>query len=261
MFDSIGCDVEVFGFDPKIKKHKSLCGLIGGTKEKPKQLTGLPKGFCVQEDNVSLEWNIPPSSSLNEWKSYVTTIMQKSRDILKNQNLIMSNKSSVSFDKNELLHPNALVFGCEPDYDAWKKLENSKPICDNPALRTAGGHIHVGTDLNMLDGIKAMDLYLGVPSVLLDDSPEATERRKLYGKAGAMRPKPYGFEYRVLSNFWVFKEELIEWVYKSTKEAINTHPKFSIAMSKKIQDCINKGDKDAAKSIIEHYGLTLPVIS
>ncbi len=36
-----------------------------------------------------------------------------------------------------------------------------------------------------------------------------TERRGMYGKAGAFRPKPYGVEYRTLSNAWLSNDERI----------------------------------------------------
>jgi hypothetical protein len=42
----------------------------------------------------------------------------------------------------------------------------------------------------------------------------------MYGAAGAFRPKPYGVEYRVLSNAWLQSEELMAWVYRTTTKAI-----------------------------------------
>jgi len=58
-----------------------------------------------------------------------------------------------------------------------------------------------------------MDLYLGVPSVLMD---KGELRKQLYGKAGAYRMKPYGVEYRTLSNFWIFSDTTIGWVWDNT---------------------------------------------
>jgi hypothetical protein len=45
-------------------------------------------------------------------------------------------------------------------------------------------------------------------------------RRQLYGKAGAFRPKPYGMEYRVLSNRWLDSEPLMRWVYNTLQTAM-----------------------------------------
>src|SRR3546814_7881426 len=38
----------------------------------------------------------------------------------------------------------------------------------------------------------------------------------MYGAAGAFRTKPYGVEYRVLSNAWLKDSNLMSWVYKNT---------------------------------------------
>lgn len=255
MLNHIGADVEVFAVD-KQGEFKSLCGLIGGTKEKPMQLGHLPKGFCVQEDNVSLEFNIPPCSNKTSFVNSITCMVQNSAAILANNNFEISKKSSAQFSKLELMHPNAIVFGCEPDYDAWKMIENKKPHCDDESLRTAGGHIHVDTSRNMVEVVRNMDAFLGVPSVILDNSEESIRRRKLYGKAGAMRPKPYGLEYRTLSNFWIFDEALVRWVFDNTKKAVLSKIKFSKADGKAIQNCINTGDVNAAKHICEHFGIT-----
>lgn len=255
---TIGADVEVFAKDVN-GNHKALCGLIGGTKEKPKQIDVFGHGYCVQEDNVSLEFNIPAVDNKLSFKRCIQKMVDYSESVIKQQGFELSKVSSASFNKMELVHPNALVFGCEPDYDAWKQVENKKPRSNDETLRTCGGHVHVGTDKNMVELIKNLDLYLGVPSVLLDDSPESIRRRELYGKAGAMRPKPYGAEYRVLSNFWIFKPELIGWVYDGVASAIKHKAKFTKQQALEIQNCINTGDKDAAKAIIGTYGITLPV--
>lgn len=255
MFNQIGADVEIFAEDGK-GNFKSLCGLIGGTKEEPKQLIDSPLGFCVQEDNVSLEFNIPPCNNKDSFVASILHMVKKSSDILQKQGFVISKKSSGQFSKLELLHPNALIFGCEPDYDAWKMIENKKPICDDESLRTAGGHIHVDTNRNMVEVVRNMDLFLGVPSVILDNSEESIRRRKLYGKAGAMRPKPYGLEYRTLSNFWIFDDNLVKWAFAGTRKAVLSNVKISKAMGKEIQNCINTGDVNAARHICGHFGVT-----
>lgn len=255
-FISIGADVELFAMD-KVGHHVALCGLIGGTKDKPKQLEHLPDGFTVQEDNVALEFNIPPSFSSKNFTRFIDKMVQETKGIINKLGLDISKNSSATFDLAQLMHPNALVFGCEPDYNAWTKRENKKPISKNKQLRTAGGHIHVGTNSNMIDVVKLMDLYLGVPSIVLDTSPGSEERRELYGKMGAMRPKPYGLEYRVLSNFWVFDKNLINWVFKQTRLACisNIDPTKYRQQIKKI---INTSDKDGAMNLISELGVAMP---
>lgn len=69
--------------------------------------------------------------------------------------------------------------------------------------------------------IPLLDLYIGIPSVLLDDSKQQVERRKVYGRAGEFRLTPYGIEYRVLSNFWAFNTILISYFYGLSRMAVN----------------------------------------
>ena len=260
---TIGSDVEVFARD-KTGKAIALCGLIGGSKQEPRQLQDLPKGFMVQEDNVSLEYNIPIAQSQHDFVTYIGIMCNRVSEILQGMNLNMSKEAAISFDTDQLQHPQAKVFGCEPDYNAWTKMENRKPTATDQNLRTAGGHIHVGTgEVDMILGIRAMDLFLGVPSVILDSSPASVKRRELYGKAGAMRPKPYGFEYRVLSNYWMFDPILVSWVYSNTIAAMSWARKgngndLPFAKAAVIQECINTGNVDLAKQILAEYKVLMP---
>lgn len=256
---SLGCDPELF-----VKSavgHKAICGLIGGTKEEPIPFDKLGYGYFLQEDNVALEFNIPPATSKKDFSTSLKYMIREIEVKLKNKHgLSISPECAVFFDEKELLHPNALVFGCEPDYDAWKKVENKKPTCPYPNLRTAGGHIHVGTNVvDMVQGVQNMDLYLGVPSIVLDNSPNSILRRELYGKAGSMRPTPWGWEYRVLSNFWIFDSALTDWVWDATRQACMSKHKFTKKEAETIQNCINSGDKSLALELIDHYHLKMPI--
>ena len=258
-FHTIGTDTEVFAVDED-GEHVALCGLIGGTKENPMQIEGLPPGFAFQEDNVSLEWNIPPAQTLTEFQSSIKTINREVYHTLRHLGLKISTEVGVSFSKHQLTHPKALEFGCEPDYNAWKMIENERPQAKDASLRTAGGHIHVGTDMEMVQGVQLMDLYLGIPSVILDNNEPSKKRRELYGKAGAMRPKPYGFEYRVLSNFWVFNPQYVDWVFNTVKRICqgSANQKISNAHGKLIEECINTQDTQKAKEIIQYFSIFMP---
>jgi len=208
---TIGADPEFFLKNKH--RHVSAIGMIGGTKDFPRPLKR--KGFAVLEDNVSVEFNIAPCHDHKEFIAAIGYVMDDLRKRLKGYDF--SQESAVVFDPDQLQHPQALEFGCEPDFNAWTKEMNPRPVATNASLRSAGGHVHVGTRENPIEVIRAMDLFLGVPSIKIDSG---TLRRQLYGKAGCYRQKPYGCEYRTLSNFWIFSEKLIEWVYNQTEKAI-----------------------------------------
>lgn len=120
-------------------------------------------------------------------------------------------------------------------------------------MRSAGGHVHVETTKDQLAVIRAMDLFLGVPSVLMDNGEM---RKKLYGKAGAFRGKSYGVEYRTLSNFWIFKNELIRWVWNNTERALDSVDTLDVMAEKdNILRAINDNDKEVAQMLVNKYNL------
>jgi hypothetical protein len=172
------------------------------------------------------------------------------------------------FDPDYLLSqpPKALELGCDPDFNAWSGEQNEKPDVDKP-MRTAAGHVHIGflepgtmPDEMLFETArtitKQMDFYLGLPSLLFDHDQE---RREMYGQAGAFRPKPYGVEYRVLSNRWLDSEHLMRWVFRSSLLAMQTVRERQLhEVYGDIQDIINTGDIASARRIIENEGIPVP---
>jgi hypothetical protein len=176
------------------------------------------------------------------------------------QGLHFSRESAISFPEQELWHPNALEFGCDPDFNAWRDGDrNPRPKAADPKLRSCGGHIHIGHDFTEKQGvhqfIKHMDLFLGVPSTLMD---EGELRKQLYGKWGAFRYKPYGCEYRVLSNYWTLNPKLIGWVWDATTQAMDAWQNNKIDVDSErdyIFEAINKNNKEVASMLVDKYNL------
>lgn len=253
----LGCDPELFLIDITGKLRAS-CGKIGGSKQHPMPLEELGNGYAVQEDNVAIEFNIPPAKSAKDFIDSVKKTMLYLEDgVKKMHGFTIVNMSAASFPEDELEHPAALEFGCDPDYNAWTLRRNPRPNADDHTLRSCGGHVHVGFERGALKDtqlIRAMDLFLGVPSVLMD---KGELRKQLYGKAGAFRAKPYGVEYRTLSNFWVFDDRLTKWVWDNTERAVNAvESQFAIDNYKdSILDAINNNNKDAARFLINECQL------
>ena len=249
----IGADPEFF-LKNKYGHYTSAVGKIGGSKWEPKKLDEV--GHAILEDNVAVEFNIAPATTYDAFRSSIHKVLDHLRGILPGYEF--STESAISFPKEELMTPQAQEFGCEPDYNAWTKDMNMKPQADDPCLRSAGGHIHVGSDIAINDPIgviRAMDLFLGVDSTRLDTG---TLRRELYGKAGCFRPKEYGAEYRTLSNFWIFNDSHIRWAFENTQRALEF-----VAQGNKINDedglliqrCINENNHDDFKYLAHKYAL------
>lgn len=244
----LGSDPEVFLQDPE-GKPISIIGYINADKWNPRQIPDMPAGFTLQEDNVALEFGVPPAATKEEFVKHIRDVMCKGLEYV--PNMKFSTLSCIIFPEDQMKHPMAHVFGCEPDFNAWTKDVNKSPKPPHPFMRSAGGHIHVETTKDPIDVVKAMDLFLGVPSILMD---KGEDRKKMYGKAGAHRPKSYGVEYRTLSNFWVFNDRLIEWVWDNTARALSSDVDVA-AYADSILEAINNNNKQIAYDLVNELNL------
>jgi hypothetical protein len=250
---TMGSDIEVV-IQTLLGQPFPVCGIVGGTKEKPRALGG---GYFIQEDNVLLEFNIPVAASGREFVSFVNLGLRKSLKELP-PSLGATEVSTAIYDEVYIKSiQKASEFGCEPDYNAWKEEQNPKPSAKNPYLRSAAAHVHIGwTDPqpeDQLNLIKWADIFVSLPSVW--ESKDRT-RRELYGKAGAFRPKEYGVEHRVLDNYWIWDMAYINAVYQRYGEAIdavNKNKQIVKADENQIQQAINTYDVQLAKRLYKKY--------
>jgi hypothetical protein len=247
---TIGADPELF-LRNAAGEFVSSIGLIGGTKEAPKPIG---EGCAVQEDNVAVEFNIPPCDSIESFVAKLDYNMDYLKSEAEKLGLVLAIEPSGMFPWEQLETPESRVFGCDPDFNAWTRQQNPRPTNVAANLRSAGGHIHVGFDwkkYNFEQVVRAMDVFVGCEMLEFD---EDTERRKLYGKAGAFRRKPYGIEYRTASNAWIKSRELMEWAYRQTEKALTFVEKGKATLpdvnglagdniSYKIVHTINNSDK------------------
>lgn len=247
----LGADPEVFTIAPD-GRFLSIIGKIGANKHNPLQISGMEPGFTLQEDNVALEFGIPPASNAKEFSDNIERVMKAGLNTL--PNTMFSTLSCVIFPRTQMKDPEAFVFGCEPDFNAWTGQINNKPIPPHKFMRSAGGHVHIETKKDPHAVVQSCDLLLGVPSVLMDTT--GGSRRALYGGAGACRYKPYGVEYRTLSNFWIFTDELRQWVWRASEKAEAMCEQLPLKeYGEQIQTCINNGNTKLAKFLCKEFDL------
>lgn len=250
----IGCDPEVF-----VKQKgtfKSAFGLIKGDKRNPQKI----RNGAVQVDGMALEFNIDPAASEDEFCLNVQDVYEQMKLMVPDYEVVAVPVAEFGMEYLKEQPPEALELGCDPDFNAWTGEPNPRPNGDRP-FRTASGHVHIGwrqpsnpetqdhQDRCHMSG-QQMDFFLGLPSLFYDPD---TKRREMYGKAGAIRYKPYGVEYRTLSNAWLNSENLIRFVYRNAKLGMDRLMKGDALFQKygDIQDIINSSDKKEAAKILK----------
>lgn len=250
---TIGCDPEFFIFNKQTNELVPAEGLIKGTKEKPYKISC----GAVQVDGLSAEVNTDPCESPSQFLDKFDVVVRQLEKMIGPENKLVA-APAVFFKKKQWdSYPeHSKRLGCDPDFNAWDGRMNPAPAdSETRPMRTGAGHIHLGwtsgKDLNdpshFMDCCivaKQLDYYVGIQSLLWDSDDN---RRKLYGKAGAFRPKPYGIEYRTPSNAWTVHHRLIYHVAESSQRAL--HALFQgITMEEKFGDkareIINSGDRN-----------------
>jgi hypothetical protein len=251
---TLGADPEVFLLNRE-GEFISSEHFIPGDKARPRDLGD---GIFVQKDNVMCEFNIPPAESKKDFKDSLSLGLDKVMELLP-EGYTISKDSSALFSDEEIMSDQAMIFGCDPDMDAYTRQLQSPPEMPIDAARFCGGHVHLGIEGTLdlekkAEIVRHLDLYLGVPAVLLDAD---SDRKNVYGTPGRFRPKKYGVEYRTLSNFWI--KNYSDFIYDSCQNAIkkiNDSP-LTKKESARIRETIFSQNEETAIELCEKYEIKL----
>jgi hypothetical protein len=220
---SIGADPEFF-----VQRHGvfvSAAGLVPGTKEAPHIV---PNG-AVQVDGLALEFNINPADNYEEFQNNLDVVLGILKGMIPGYEVLTDPAIILDPEYKASLPKEALIRGCSPDLNAYTE-EANKTIPDDCDIHAAGGHIHIGGIFveeqtaqqrykMSLRLTRLLDKEVGVYSLLWDKD---SLRRQVYGKAGSLRLKPYGMEYRTLSNAWLFNKRITKFVYDGAAKAVES---------------------------------------
>lgn len=266
-----------FGSDPEFmlktadgKKYVSAIGVVPGTKT---DMLPLGNGHFGFHDNVLAECCPHYGKNKEEVIANFRDCFQRYANVVAPYKL--TPQASHTYPESECLHPAALEFGCSPEMNAYDMSTVNAPVCEaGNTFRSGGGHIHLGyidgPKYPLIDGMgrwwltRMMDLFVGLPSILIDNDPTSQDRRKLYGGAGNMRPKDYGIEYRTMSNFWLSCPRLVALQHDlcgfviSFMQANDAHQELWEKYAEDLLGTINNGDRNKAASIWNVISLNLP---
>jgi hypothetical protein len=232
----LGADPEVFIYDKQFERFISVHEInLPGSKERPFNTN---YGAC-QVDGVAAEFNIKPTDNVKQWLKSIQQGLDHLDFHARNANPQYGVKISpvATFDQQYFDRIPAFnkELGCNPDFNAYKGEPNESPFTREP-FRTGAGHVHVGwypkemliedvkTDIGHFNDcvsiVQDLDASLYIVSHLWDKD---MKRRTLYGKKGSFRPKPYGVEYRPLSNAWLGDRITQAYVFNATMHTVELH--------------------------------------
>lgn len=257
---TIGADPELFVQGPTgrlISPHM----FIPGTKTHPFPV----KGGAVQLDGFAAEFNINPSTSFADFSNNINLVLGQLKAMLPADHTLKATplaRFGEDYIANQPEHVKML--GCDPDFNAYTGEQNPTPNGEM-GYRTASGHVHIGwtqgqdvtNEAHLQDCMfltQALDATLGLYSIIHEPNQEGKLRRDLYGRAGAFRPKPYGVEYRVMSNFWVDSPIHRQNIWKMTRMVTMKMKKRAVRLDRSYQgtivSVINGGYQQNAKDCL-----------
>jgi hypothetical protein len=192
--------------------------------------------FNVIEDGVAFEIGVKPDQS---WKVLLQRIhlaqeaIQEIGNTYGDKQFKFSAIPTINFDcerwsVEDEEFQNTLIFGCDPDMDAFDVEKRCRTVnASQHPFRYGGGHIHMsGHPLFESDpilSIRILAMTAGLAASAYSPVPELEKARTyLYGRPGKFRVQKYpngaiGVEYRTPSNTWSAKgnegvaEQVFTW--------------------------------------------------
>lgn len=217
----------MFGSDPEMMLRdgngvRSAIGIVHGTKDDRIRFSD---GSTAFHDNVMVECCPVPGRDADEVIANFKSCFSSLSEVV--APFVLSPQASEIYPESECLNELAKRFGCVSEIDCYTGESRMATCPEDSTLRTAGGHVHIGQypgDSNpwpLLDEnnsgkewfVRCLDVFLGIPSVLMDRDPTSPRRKKLYGGAGYYRKTSYGVEYRTMGNYWLRSPAIVRVVH------------------------------------------------
>lgn len=251
--------VLTFGADPELFFVNGDNVMVPSTEVMPADTEG------VTRDGFQVELHPHANQCRQLAANHIRNCLSDARRIATDAGLRLSYKLAytVTDDVWKRTPRTTKQFGCHPTENA-QETQPKRSSGQREKFRAGGGHIHVGQMTkkmkdNLPTLVKIMDIVVGNTLVLLDRDEANITRRKNYGRAGEYRPKPYGMEYRVPSNFWL--KHYVLWSL-ATGQIRNAITHFSNGQAqrllkqfdmKDIRNAINNNDYDLALKNFNKY--------
>lgn len=219
----IGTDPEFFLYDTEARKYISAHDMLPGNKHDPYKVDC----GAIQVDGTAVEFNIDAVETEEDFVHNIKTVLGQLRKMIPEKyafHYVPIIQYPMSYFKT--LPDSAKELGCDPDFSSYSMSQNHVPK-EIGSWRTGSGHIHVGwtsgqiVDVGNNHFIDAamlatqMDRAFHYNEALWDSMN--SRRQIYYGYGGAFRAKPYGCEYRGLSNAWLKNEKHWRYVYRLTE--------------------------------------------
>lgn len=196
MSGNIGYDVEFFlqGRSGYIPAERIMSGTKG-------RAGAIAQGVVGHPDNIMAEIASAAPFDHDQFASRIKHDLRKFRQHVAPVAVCVVPGITVT---NEFLSSSKLAgeVGCDIDFqDGEPRDAIDTSVLGNS--RYAGGHLHFDTDLDIPPDYCASvcDVMLAVTAIARGEKQGG--RRGVYGLPGLYRPKPYGLEYRTMSNYWV----------------------------------------------------------
>jgi hypothetical protein len=232
----------------------------------------LDNGVKIHEDGVAFEFSVTPANSISKLMQDIRIGLDNLHDLVNRFGYNVCTKPTINFDTEEFINEGddfqyCLMFGCDPDFDAFEVETQSIDDVSKHPFRYGGGHIHIsGSDLMkkyMLPAVKLLASTLGCFVVSQSQYPDLDRLRTFrYGRPGKFRPQQYpngsfGIEYRTPSNAWCTNTNIAEGMeYWIEKAILHFLPQPKIAKrimndyGKDVIDGILTADQEKCKQIL-----------
>ena len=255
----IGSDPEIFCEDDKGEIVPAFT-FLGAKNELGRKVEG------AYWDGFQAEYDTQSNSCMQRHCESLSRGLHNTYDRLLKFNKKANLSEKTVFDiPTELLKTSKkefVAFGCRESLNAYG-LKGLEAPGEEVTYRSAGGHIHFGlgdsklrTDkAGIIKMVKALDAVLGVACVSMCAKFDDPRRRNMYGLAGEYRLPPHGFEYRTLSNAWLFHPLIAHLVFDLARSTTT----FGYKDFMKYWECeeaetiriINECDVKAARAVLK----------